>query len=276
MAARLDWPQQVLAPRSALAELALYLRADQILVADSPSRAGELLEQVEREGVPAELFVVPEPYELTIGRPTSMRLGDVALYKLPSRQPKRSYLRMKRAVDVTASAVILTLFAPLLLLAMLLIRLSSPGPVLFRQVRVGKDGELFEILKLRTMVQDAEKDGPQLCAGKRDSRLTPVGRFLRATHLDELPQLWNVLRGEMSLVGPRPERPVFVEQFEKELPRYRDRHRIAPGITGMAQVYGYYHSTAREKLRFDLMYLYHANLWLDLCIIVRTALSVFH
>jgi len=276
MAQRLDWPQHVLAPRSALAELALYLRADQILVADGQARAAELLEQVEREGVPAEMFVVPSPYELTIGRPTSLRLGDVALYKLPSRQPKRSYQVLKRVMDVSAAVLILTLFGPALLLAMALVKLTSPGPALFRQVRVGKDGKLFEILKLRTMVVDAEKDGPQLCAGKRDARLTPVGRFLRISHLDELPQLWNVLRGEMSLVGPRPERPVFVEQFEKELPRYADRHRIAPGITGMAQVYGYYHSTAREKLRFDLMYLYHANLWLDLCIIFRTALSVFH
>jgi lipopolysaccharide/colanic/teichoic acid biosynthesis glycosyltransferase len=124
------------------------------------------------------------------------------------------------------------------------------------------------------MVPDAEKDGPRLCSGKSDPRLTPVGRFLRRTHLDEVPQLWNVLRGEMSLVGPRPERPCFVEQFEEELPEYGERHRILPGITGLAQVCGDYHSSPREKLRFDLMYLYHQSLWLDLRIIVRTALSL--
>jgi lipopolysaccharide/colanic/teichoic acid biosynthesis glycosyltransferase len=95
------------------------------------------------------------------------------------------------------------------------------------------------------------------------------------THLDEVPQLWNVLRGEMSLVGPRPERPIFVKQFELELPRYADRHRILPGITGLAQINGYYHSNAREKLRFDLMYLYHGSIWLDVVIIVRTALGIF-
>jgi lipopolysaccharide/colanic/teichoic acid biosynthesis glycosyltransferase len=124
------------------------------------------------------------------------------------------------------------------------------------------------------MVLEAEQDGPQLCAGKDDPRLTSVGKFLRKTHLDELPQVINVLRGEMSLVGPRPERPCFVEEFERELPSYADRHRILPGITGLAQVNGYYHSTAREKLRYDLMYLYHRSLWMDICILVRTALSV--
>ena len=118
-------------------------------------------------------------------------------------------------------------------------------------------------------------NGDLMCAGRRDPRLTSVGRFLRRTHLDELPQLWNVLRGEMSLVGPRPERPEFVERFERELPDYSERHRIVPGITGLAQINGHYHSTPREKLRYDLMYLYHPSLGRDLSILARTALGVF-
>jgi lipopolysaccharide/colanic/teichoic acid biosynthesis glycosyltransferase len=114
--------------------------------------------------------------------------------------------------------------------------------------------------------------------GKRlpdEQRLTRVGRFLRALSLDEFPQLWNVLKGEMSLVGPRPERPCFVEEFQQEFPRYRERHRIQPGITGLAQIHGYYHSSPREKLRYDLMYLYHRSLWMDLWVLLRTASKTF-
>jgi exopolysaccharide biosynthesis polyprenyl glycosylphosphotransferase len=273
---RMEWPQHVLAPRAAVSELALYLRADEIIVVDSPARVELLLDQIERDGVPADVFIVPDTYELGLCPPTSCRLGDVPLYRLPRRESGWVSSHAKRATDVAISLLILALSSPFLLLAMLAIKLSSRGPALFRQVRVGRNGRHFEIVKLRTMVADAERDGPKFCAGKGDPRLTPVGRFLRLTHLDEVPQLWNVLRGEMSLVGPRPERPVFVEQFERELPRYADRHRILPGITGLAQINGYYHSTAREKLRFDLMYLYHGNFWLDISIIVRTALGVFH
>lgn len=272
---RIDWPTHVLAPRAALPELAMYLKADQVIVADAPSQVTELLDELERQGVPAEVYLVPEHYELGLYKPTSDRLGDVPLYKLPRREPGGAFRTAKRITDLVVSVAILVLAAPFLLLAALAIRLSGPGPILFRQVRVGKNGREFEIVKFRTMVVDAEKDGPRLCSGKKDPRLTPVGRFLRMTHLDEVPQLWNVLRGEMSLVGPRPERPIFVKQYEEELPRYADRHRILPGITGLAQINGYYHSTAREKLRFDLMYLYHGSLWLDLVIIVRTAIGVF-
>lgn len=272
---RIDWPTHVLAPRAALPELAVYLKADQVIVADAPSRVTDLLDQLERDGVPVDVYLVPEHYELGLYKPTSDRLGDVPLYKLPRREPSRAFRITKRVMDVVVSVAILVLAAPFLALAALAIRLSGPGPILFRQVRVGKDGREFEIVKFRTMVVDAEKDGPRLCSGKKDPRLTPVGRFLRMTHLDEVPQLWNVLRGEMSLVGPRPERPIFVKQYEEELPRYADRHRILPGITGLAQINGYYHSTAREKLRFDLMYLYHGSLWLDLVIIVRTGLGIF-
>jgi len=272
---RIDWPTHVLAPRAALPELAMYLKADQVIVADAPSQVTEMLDQLERQGVPVDVYLVPEHYELGLYRPTSQRLGDVPLYKLPRREPGRGFRMAKRVMDLVVSVAILVLCAPFLLLAALAIRLSGPGPVLFRQVRVGKNGREFEIVKFRTMVVDAEKDGPRLCSGKKDPRLTPVGSFLRMTHLDEVPQLWNVLRGEMSLVGPRPERPVFVKQYEEELPRYADRHRILPGITGLAQINGYYHSTAREKLRFDLMYLYHGSLWLDLVVIVRTGLGIF-
>jgi len=268
-------PRPLLGTRSDLPRLAHDLQADQIILADMPSRAWEVLDQLEQAEVPAELFVVPEGYELALARPTDLRLGDVPLFRMPRVHGSRFYRTSKRVIDVSVSVVLLVLFAPFLLLSMLAVRMQDRGPALFWQERVGKNGRRFHIVKLRTMVTDAERGGPQLCKGKADPRLTPVGSFLRKTHLDEVPQLWNVLRGEMSLVGPRPERPVFVDQFEQELPRYAERHRILPGITGLAQINGFYHSSPREKLRYDLMYMYHANLWMDFCIIVRTGLGVF-
>ena len=180
----------------------------------------------------------------------------------------------KRVFDLFFGSLIALFFLPAIAVAALAIKLGDGGPVLYRQRRLGEYGREFDILKLRTMRVDAERNGPQWATAE-DDRITRVGRLLRRTHLDEVPQLWNVLRGEMSLVGPRPERPIFVEQFERELPRYAERHRILPGITGLAQINGFYHSSPREKLRFDLMYMYHPSLWMDVCIIVRTALGVF-
>jgi exopolysaccharide biosynthesis polyprenyl glycosylphosphotransferase len=259
-----------------LPDLARNLGAHWIVVAESPARHWGAIERLEREDVPAEVLIVPDAYELALCAPGSLRLGDLALIRLPRRQVQGGYYTAKRVMDLGLSLAALVLLGPLLLLAMLAVRLTSTGPALFRQERTGKHGKPFDIVKLRTMYIDAEKNGPEFWKGDNDPRQTPVGRFLRRTHLDEVPQLWNVLRGEMSLVGPRPERPVFVEEFERELPRYAERHRILPGITGLAQVNGSYHSTAREKLRYDLMYVYHPSLWLDLSILVRTALSVFH
>lgn len=262
----------LLGPRAALAHVAREFDVDRVIITDSPATAWPYLKELEADENPCAVYVVPGPYELALSAPSMSRIGDVALLPIRGRASAAAQLG-KRVVDVATSLLLLLLLGPVLLLAMLAIRCGG-GPALFWQERVGRGGRRFRIVKLRTMVPDAEKDGPRLCSGKSDPRLTPVGRFLRRTHLDEVPQLWNVLRGEMSLVGPRPERPCFVEQFEEELPEYGERHRILPGITGLAQVCGDYHSSPREKLRFDLMYLYHQSLWLDLRIIVRTALSL--
>lgn len=266
-------PASLVGSRAELAQLARELEVDRIIVTEAPAEAWDLLARL--EDTECEVDIVPGPYELALCPPSSLRVGDVALYRLPRRATRRAFRAAKRAFDCTVSAVLLAVFAPLLVLSAVAIRLTSPGPALFRQERVGRNGRRFDLVKLRTMVVDAEKDGPQLCAGKSDPRLTPVGRLLRRTHLDELPQLLNVLRGEMSLVGPRPERPEFVERFEQEVPGYAERHRVVPGITGLAQVYGTYHSSPREKLRFDLMYLHHGSLLLDLRVMLRTLGSMF-
>jgi exopolysaccharide biosynthesis polyprenyl glycosylphosphotransferase len=224
---------------------------------------------------PVDVHVVPGLYEARVGRLRFHTVCDLPLVDLAPADPSRVYVVMKRAGDVVLSTVGLVLTAPAMALAALAVRLTSPGPVLFRQERVTKGGRSFTILKLRTMVVDAEKHtGPVLSAGKSDARITPVGKLLRATRLDELPQLFNVLRGEMSLVGPRPERPCFVEQYEEGILGYRERHQVLPGITGLAQVHGGYAIDAETKLRYDLLYIYNWSPWLDLKIMLQTLATV--
>ena len=158
-----------------------------------------------------------------------------------------------------------------------LVKIDSPrGPAIYRQERVGRDGQGFTLIKFRTMIQDAEPSGPQF-ASKNDPRITRVGKFLRLTRLDELPQLWNVLVGDLSLVGPRPERPVFVEHFTETIPFYASRHLIRPGVTGWAQVhYGYADGDADtvEKLTFDLYYVKYSSIWLDVHILGKSVWTV--
>ena len=178
----------------------------------------------------------------------------------------------RRTLDVIGSLLLLAFAVPLLLLVAFLIRVDSTGPVLYRQSRVGLHGRIFTMLKFRSMRVDAEVAGP-CWATDRDPRMTRIGAFIRATRLDEVPQLLNVLRGEMSLVGPRPERPHFVQQLAAIIPRYNERTHVLPGITGWAQInypYGASVEDARAKLAFDLVYINNRALLLDLRILLRT------
>ncbi len=186
-----------------------------------------------------------------------------------------SGMAQKRVLDVLAGGTIFLLTWPLMLLVALAILIESKGrgPVLFHQIRVGLDGRVFRVHKFRSMYTDAEADGVARWAIKGDSRITRVGSVIRKTRLDELPQVFNVLLGEMSLVGPRPERPEFVEQLEKEIPFYTERHRVKPGLTGWAQLsypYGASIEDARNKLEFDLYYVKNASAFLDLIILLET------
>ncbi len=180
---------------------------------------------------------------------------------------------LKRAADLAHSSVLLALSAPLMVLTALLIRLDSPGPVLFRQKRLGMNGQEFDVLKFRSMRRDAERESGPTWAQTNDPRVTRVGRIIRKLRIDELPQLFNVLRGEMSFVGPRPERMHFVRQLEERIPYYGLRMTARPGITGWAQVeyrYGASDEDALEKLKYDLYYIKNSNLLLDLWIVLKT------
>jgi lipopolysaccharide/colanic/teichoic acid biosynthesis glycosyltransferase len=188
------------------------------------------------------------------------------------------YLLIKRLADVGGALVGLGVLLALLPWAALAIVIDSGRPIFFSQIRSGQGGRLFSVTKLRTMGQDAEADGMARWTNGEDPRTTRVGLLLRRMHLDEFPQFWNVLRGEMSLVGPRPERPELVAKLEKQIPFYRARLLAKPGITGWAQVnYGKGASVegSAEKLEYDLYYIKHRSLWLDLWILLRTLGSVF-
>lgn len=181
----------------------------------------------------------------------------------------RIYPYVKRIFDILISFLSMPIALIIITIFAIIIKIESPGPAFFLQERVGLNGRKFLIIKLRSMRIDAEKNGAQWAA-KNDPRVTKVGAFIRKTRIDELPQLFNVLKGDMSLIGPRPERPIFMEQFNKEIPGFVDRLKVRPGITGWAQVNGGYDITPKEKLELDRYYIKNMSFFLDLKIILKT------
>jgi sugar transferase (PEP-CTERM system associated) len=267
-------------PRSQnLSEVVAKLGVDEIIVAAREQRGGAM---------PME--------ELLTCRTNGIKVMDAAGFyershaEIPLESLKASFLiygdgfvqgtarrLAKRSFDIVVSATLLLLALPVMILTAIAIKLDSPGPVVYRQERVGQGGRRFWCLKLRSMRTDAEKDGVARWASKNDSRVTRVGAFIRKTRIDELPQLISVLRGEMSMVGPRPERPSFVEQLREQIPFYDLRHTIKPGVTGWAQVryaYGASVEDARRKHQFDLYYVKNNSIWLDIIVLIETVAVV--
>jgi exopolysaccharide biosynthesis polyprenyl glycosylphosphotransferase len=207
---------------------------------------------------------------------TNREQENTAVYQIEAVTPKISfwYGLIKRTTDIVVSVLVAILgIVPMLIIA-LLIKLDSPGPVIFRQERLGKDGKAFTMYKFRSMREFAEENGPRW-AEKEDDRCTRVGAFLRKTRLDELPQFWNILRGDMSLVGPRPERPYFYDQFETYIHGFRNRLAVRPGLTGWAQVSGGYDLKPEEKIVYDMEYIAKMSVGMDLRCIFRTVRLIF-
>lgn len=242
---------------------------DRVIVA-SPVALRELIEDMALSNESeVRVEVIPELYEIFIGTLDST-VKDIPLMELTRRSAPGWYVSTKRLLDMAISLAALVILSPLLLVVSALILFTMGWPVLFRQERVGRHGCTFDVLKFRTMVRDAEARSGPVLAEADDPRITPLGRFLRRSRIDELPQLANIMVGDMSFVGPRPERPFFVEQFVREIPGYRERFKVKPGVTGLAQVSGGYATTPERKLKFDLIYMYHQNLLMDLQILVET------
>lgn len=225
------------------------------------------------EQLPVSIKIEPDLYGLVMGQARTQQIYGFPLIEINPQIMQPWEKTVKRLMDIFFSLFFLLLTVPVLILVALIIKLESPGPVFFKQKRVGKNGAAYTILKFRTMIKDAEKYTGPVWAGKRDPRITRIGRILRKLRIDEFPQFINVLSGEMSLVGPRPERPYFVEKLKREYPYYLRRLKVKPGITGWAQVKGEYDTSieeAREKLAYDLYYIENMSLRMDLRILFYT------
>jgi Undecaprenyl-phosphate glucose phosphotransferase len=251
-------------------------RIDQVILALPIDRLGSLRGLVDRlSHETVDVRLVPDFYQFMTLCGSIDELGGLPIITLQGTPLFGANRLLKRLFDVSMAGLGLLLLSPLLLLIASFIRLSGPGPILFRQRRVGMDGQEFDILKFRTMVADAERAGARM-ATPGDPRCTPLGACLRRFSLDELPQLWNVVAGHMSLVGPRPERPCFIDAFKKKIPRYALRHKIKAGITGWAQIHGMRGNTSiAKRIELDLYYIEHWSLGLDVKILVRTVLGGF-
>lgn len=262
-----------------LTETARRLQVDEIVVALTERRSGSmpLRELLDCKLSGIKVYDIATHFEKTLGQ---IRIDYVnAGWLIFGSGFNQGFARtlMKRLFDVLCALLLIVLALPVMALAALLIKLESPGPVLYRQERVGQNGRSFQVAKFRSMRNDAEKDGKPVWAAANDNRVTRVGAIMRKLRIDELPQLFNVLKGEMSLVGPRPERPFFVDQLTAQIPYFAARHSVKPGVTGWAQVrypYGATVEDAQEKLQYDLYYVKNHSLFLDVLILFETVFVV--
>ena len=222
-----------------------------------------------------QALLIPNAYEVFCSGMTLDKIDDVPVFRPQRLRLTLEQRSLKRILDIVVALLGFLAAFPFMLLTAIAIKIFDPGPVFYSQERSGRYEKPFKVYKFRTMRVDAEKLSGPMLAQENDPRITRLGAFLRAVRLDELPQIWNVLVGDMSIVGPRPERPFFVEQFKQEIPEYVYRMNVKPGITGLAQVYGKYNTTAYDKLIYDLVYIQNAGIRTDLTIIIQTVRVLF-
>lgn len=222
------------------------------------------------------VYVIPRIGDVLMSGAQSMHMFHLPILQVGRYHPSPVYLFLKRGFDILASGIATVILSPVFLAAAIAIKRYDGGPVFYKQQRLTKDGKIFEVLKFRSMRVDAEKDGvARLSTGDKDDRITPVGRFIRKVRIDELPQLLNILKGDMTICGPRPERPEIAAQYEEDLPEFRLRLQAKAGLTGYAQVYGKYNTTPYDKLVMDLMYIAHPSFLQDLQIMFATVKILF-
>lgn len=221
------------------------------------------------------IYVMPKLSDIILNGAAPIHLFDTPLLLTEGNPLEYEERVIKRAWDIVFSMILLVLLSPIMLITALIIKLSDGGPVFYRQIRCTKNGRKFEILKFRSMVVDAEKAGRAVLATKDDPRITKVGRIIRKCRIDELPQLINVFKGDMSFVGPRPERPEFIEKYMEEMPEFSYRMKVRAGITGYAQLYGKYNTKPYDKLKFDLYYIEQFSLGLDIRLMILTFKILF-
>lgn len=241
------------------------------VIVTSPAHHRELVERiVEQGGLDVLIDVVPDLYEIFIGKMEHTLISDVPLVALNKETVVPWISLIKKIFDITLAGLLVVLLLPLFIMIAIAIKVSSRGPVFYKQLRTGKNLKNFYIYKFRSMYADAESEIGPVLATENDRRVTAVGKILRRWRIDEFPQLINVLMGDMSFVGPRPERPEFIKNFINEIPGYSKRFQISPGITGLAQISGKYSSSPENKLKYDLIYVCHRSFFLDIQIVLQT------
>jgi exopolysaccharide biosynthesis polyprenyl glycosylphosphotransferase len=270
---------QVLGTYSAIPDIVKKERIPALIVAHVSGSANEILKILNYCGdINVTIYMVPSLTDVITGHLKTHQIFGIPLMVLLQDHMPGWQAQIKRLMDIAVSAMVLFFGAPFWFSVAAIIKMNSPGPVIYKQVRVGRNGINFTVYKFRSMYQDAEKRSGPAWATENDPRITPVGRFIRKTRLDEIPQFYNVLKGEMSLVGPRPERPYFVEQLKTEIPWYVRRIKMKPGITGWAQVKHKYDASiedVKQKVMYDLYYFENMSIVLDIKIILQTFWVVF-
>ena len=222
------------------------------------------------------MYVIPRVGDVLMSSARQMHMFHLPILRVNRYNPSPEYIFVKRLIDIVASGTALILLCPIMFITAIAIKATDGGPVFYKQVRLTKDGKTFHVLKFRSMRVDAEKDGvARLSTGSADDRITPIGKFIRKVRIDELPQLINILLGDMTIVGPRPERPEIATQYMEEMPEFNLRLQAKAGLTGYAQVYGKYNTTPYDKLQMDLMYIAHPSLVEDLRIMFATVKILF-
>ena len=249
------------------------LKIEQIVIAIEPSEH-RLIQDILAllEGTPSRVSILPDLYQMLLGSVKVHHIFGTPLIEIKQDLMPVWQVVLKRVIDVVGSGLFLLLACWVYAFTAVMVKLSSPGPVFYRQARIGKNGLPFNIIKFRSMFLDAEKQGPAL-SSDHDPRITKWGRFMRKVRLDELPQFWNVVKGDMSIVGPRPERQFFIDQIVKIAPHYRHLHRVRPGLTSLGQVkYGYAETVAQmvERLKFDILYIENMSLAMDFRVLLYT------
>ncbi len=245
-----------------------------VLIGDmDPDTRCEIVSYCFRTG--REALLLPDMSDVMLFSAAPMVMGDSLVYDLKTEGMDRTYRTIKRLTDIVVSALGLVILSPLMLVVAIAVKAQDGGPVFYRQERLTRGGKRFMLTKFRSMIVNAESGTGAVLAGKEDDRITKVGRFIRAARIDELPQLWNILKGEMSLVGPRPERPEFYEIICRDYPEFEYRLKVKAGLTGYAQLYGKYNTTFGEKARLDMYYIQHASILWDLQLMFYTLKIIF-
>lgn len=245
-----------------------------VIIGDIPShQRNDVLKFCYGNGIRA--YVIPKISDIIMMGSDRIHIFDTPFLLAKGYSLSFDQRFMKRALDIFLSIPMILLSSPIMLITAVAIKLYDGGSILYRQTRCTQEGRTFSIIKFRSMVEDAEKDGIAKLASSHDTRITPVGKLIRSTRIDELPQLFNILKGNMSFVGPRPERPEIIEDYRKEMPEFEFRMRVKAGLTGFAQIYGKYNTVPYDKLKLDLFYIEHYSLWLDIKLILMTMKIIF-